>query len=223
MNGVDFLQAESLLTGKEASPEVHCTFPSLQSYGPTEPFPIKHQEQQAELAVAGVGFSSANKAFRWEMSWPGPSAQKVKPAGSSYQVTITSMPGKRLWCLQLDSHWKHLSQHPSHTPTGAQAGYQMGLGWKQSIALLCMHFYCLYWDHTFLIYGTVNGKATPWVMQGKGLARLLSFWKRTAGVQSPWQAACIPSTSPSSWCGYRRERCPSSGIWTSNEALPLAY
>lgn len=121
MNGVDFLQAESLLTGKEASPEVRCTFPSLQSYGPTEPFPIKHQEQQAELAVAGVGFSSANKAFRWEMSWPGPSAQKVKPAGSSYQVTITSMPGKRLWCLQLDSHWKHLSQHPSHTPTGAQA------------------------------------------------------------------------------------------------------
>lgn len=63
MNGVDSLQAEPLLAGKEASPEAPCTFPSLWSYGPTEPFPIRHREQQAELAVAGVGFSSANKAL----------------------------------------------------------------------------------------------------------------------------------------------------------------
>lgn len=118
------------------------------------------------------------------MSKSGLIAGKPKLADSSYHIIIFLRPGKEIRVvrkgillmstLPITAPFAYYLQAPEHLQAAG----------KQRPALICMYFYCLYRGHMLLIYGTANGKATLWVMEGSVPARLLSFPKWATQTQS---------------------------------------
>lgn len=126
--------------------------------------------------------------LRWKSRGPGLIGGKPKPAESGYPHNNNAMAQEWDYGGYKMNPSKNRAAHLSILPVLPQVPEHLqapGVGWKQSPALIYTCFCCLCWGHTFLIYGTANGEARLWVMQGSRMARAAVVPKRSRSSSEP--------------------------------------